>query len=174
MTASAVESTAGTASHLSATKRYSNNVAAAVYGLILTGSILAASGQGERAGEILLFMVMTLGLFWAAHVYAELLGGWATTGQPPDRGRWKSEMRRQWPMVGVCAIPAIVLVLGIFDLVRDETAVDLALVICTAELGLAGFLAARRGGGGLPASVISAVIAFGFGVALIALKAILH
>ncbi|MEI6446324.1 MAG: hypothetical protein WCO96_00420 [Actinomycetes bacterium] len=149
-------------------------MAAAVYGLILTGSILAASGEGERAGEILIFMVLTLTLFWAAHVYSELLSQWATTGTAPDRHRWAAEMRRQWPMVGVCAIPAAILLAAVVDLIKDGTAVVVALTVCSTELALTGFVAAKRGGGGTIARLMSAAIAFGFGVALIVLKAILH
>ena len=119
-------------------------------------------------------MFLTITLFWAAHVYAQLLGDWATTGNPPDRSRWAAEMKHQWPMVGVCTVPALFLIAGITDLIPDGAALYGALIVCTTELALAGFIAARRGGGGVVACVLSAAVAFTFGVTLIILKAILH
>jgi hypothetical protein len=174
-TVAAVEATADGATQLSATRRYGNNMAAAVYGLIITGAILASSSDaGDPAGELLVFMLLTLSLFWAAHVYSELLGEWAQSGLRPGRTEWWGQMRTQWPIVGASSIPALLLIAGIVDLVPDRTAIAAALAVCTAELALAGFLAARRGGGGVVACLVSAFVAFCFGLSLIILKALLH
>ena len=51
------------------------NVAGAVYGLIVVGSLLAAeSGRGLGYGEILGSAALALILYWLAHGYAAFLG----------------------------------------------------------------------------------------------------
>jgi len=83
-------------------------------------------------------------------------------------------MGHQWPMIGAAGIPAGLLACGVLDLLGDQTAVFAALAVCAVELAVAGYAAARRGGGGLVARVASAGIAAGFGLVLIVLKAVIH
>ena len=161
---------------LSASDAKSRNYSAAIYGLIVAGSIIAAADprSGERSIVTAALVVMSLVIFWLAHVYSNELGAWSEHGVTPTWASWKRELGRQWPMVGAGTTPVLILACGGFNFVSDAVAVNLALFVCTAELGLAAFVAARRGGAGIRVSILSTAVAVTFGLALILLKTLLH
>jgi hypothetical protein len=130
--------------------------------------------RGDVAASIAVLVVATLFAFYIAHVYAVLLGRWAEERIVPDMAETREELRRQWPMISVVAIPVLVLLLGSFDVVDDRTAINVALAICLFELIFTAWYASREAGANRSQSVIAVAIAVGIGIIITALKAALH
>jgi len=120
------------------------------------------------------YIVPSLIVLWCAHVYSELLGDWNRTGAQPGLYEARLHMREEVPMIGACALPILVLLLGWANLIQDATAINTAISLCAGELALAGFAAARRGGANLAVAGVSGAVALGFGITLIVFKSVLH
>ena len=130
--------------------------------------------HGDVAGAIAVLVFVTLLAFYVAHVYAVLMGRWAEQRVVPDWAEAKRELVRQWPMVSVIALPLVALLLGVLNVLRDQTAINLALGICLVELILTAWYASRQAGANRSQSVISVTIAVAIGVVIVALKSLLH
>jgi hypothetical protein len=117
---------------------------------------------------------VTLVVFYLAHVYAVLMGRWSEEKIVPTWPGAKAELKRQWPMVSVAALPVVILLLGALDVIGDRLAINVAFVLCI--LGLAGtsWYASREAGASRAQSVISVAVALAIGLAIIALKSLLH
>ena len=152
------------------------NVGGAIYGLILGASIIAASSQknGDVAGLVDLYLIVTLVVFWAAHVYSHVLGKWIEDRNTPTWDLIRREMIFEWPMVSAPLVPALILLLAVFDLIRDRVAIDLALTVALAELTLTVVYAARAAGANTRETVVSAVVAIAFAGAVVFLKVAIH
>jgi hypothetical protein len=152
------------------------NVANAIYGLILATSVIAVSREytAKNAGITAITVIVTAGVFWLAHVYAEVLALEADERHVPTRREIRAILSKEWPMVQAGILPTLVLLLGPLGVVEDPAVQDAALAVCLVELGLTGIAAARAGGarGGLV--VVSGLVSLSLGVAVTALKVIVH
>ncbi len=152
------------------------SVERAVYGLILTASVIGVGSevQGQYAAEVAAWVGVTLLVFWLAHVYSHVIGGWVETRRAPgvrDVGRAAAA---EWPMVSACGIPLIVLLLGASDVIDDGRSIDVALIICLVELVLVGVVAARQAKASGPAQAVSGVVVLVLGLGIIFLKNLVH
>ena len=102
------------------------------------------------------------------------MGRWAEERIFPDRHETRDELVRQWPMVSVVALPLLALLLGYFEVLADQTAINIALAICLLELIFTAWYASREAGATRSQSVIAVSIAVGIGVVIVLLKAGLH
>ena len=116
---------------------------------------------------------MSLLVFYLAHVYAVLVGRWSEEAIVPTWTEARAELRRQWPMVSVGALPVIVLLLGAFDVVDDRTAISVAFGLCIFGLSATSWYAAREAGASRMQSVLAVGGAVAIGMVIIALKALL-
>ncbi|MFI5908499.1 hypothetical protein [Dactylosporangium sp. NPDC051541] len=147
--------------------------AAGIYGLIVSGSVMAASHAHSAAGTALAVLV-TLAVYWSAERYARLVAERIHDGRRPDRAAVRRQLSGGWEIVTASVLPLVVLVaLDLFG-VGQFRAVLVALASSTVLLGLAGWEIGHRGGLSTAERIMSAVVAGSFGVALIALKAALH
>ncbi len=118
-------------------------------------------------------MAVTLVVFYLAHVYAVLMGRWSEEKIVPRWPEWKAELKRQWPMVSIAALPVAILLLGAFDVVGDRFAINAAFLLCIAGLAGTSWYAAREAGATKLQSALAVGLAVGIGLAIIALKALL-
>ncbi len=118
-------------------------------------------------------MAVTLVVFYLAHVYAVLMGRWSEEKIVPRWPEWKAELKRQWPMVSIAALPVAILLLGAFDVVGDRFAINSAFLLCIAGLAGTSWYAAREAGATKVQSALAVGLAVGIGLAIIALKALL-
>ena len=145
---------------------------AAIYGTIISASVLAASDEGS-ALEIALGVFFTLLVYWLAERWSELIGS-HLQGEPFDWAHARRVFVRGWPMVQASFGPMLVLVIARLLGASVEGAVNLALVTTIIVLIGLGALAGRRAGLP-PIGVVGSAIFNGFlGVVLILLKSLLH
>lgn len=130
--------------------------------------------HGDKAAQIGALVAVTLVVFYLAHVYAVLMGRWSEEAIVPGRREAWAELRRQWPMVSVAALPVAVLLLGVFDAVDDRTAINIAFGLCIFGLTATSWYAAREAGASRVQSVVAVGGAVAIGLAIILLKALLH
>ncbi|MGO4753520.1 hypothetical protein AB4212_33800, partial [Streptomyces sp. 2MCAF27] len=82
--------------------------AGAVYGSLLAASVVAtagAAGDFPRLQLIVLLLVTGV-VFWAAHVYAHVAGE-RIVGRPISRREVRRVARREWPIVEAAVLPAV-------------------------------------------------------------------
>jgi hypothetical protein len=148
------------------------NAAAIVYGQILVTAIVAtlSEDEGLSAGQLEFWVVVTMGVFWLAHVYAE---GFARRLErdrdlgPADlRELARDELPELYP-----ALPAVLaLGLGWVGVLSTHTAANLAIGLGVAALAATGFVVARRSRLSPRATVTAVVVNAAFGLAIVALK----
>jgi hypothetical protein len=148
----------------------------AIYGQILTISVVAALSEDVRAGpnEIFFSVLLTMVVFWLAHVYAEAV---AVRLDRPEPLTWREVrvlMGQEWPMMQA-AFPALAaLALAWFGIISAGAGINLALALGVIALLGWGVVISRRSGLS-PLATVGAVALNGFfGLAIVALKVIVH
>ncbi|WP_438856409.1 hypothetical protein [Agromyces sp. M3QZ16-3] len=148
-----------------------------VYGVILvSGMIVVAGGHGESSWRVFWTVVITVLVFWAAHVYA---GTVAHHGFDDHRmvslgEAFRGALRRSFGMLVAALIPSSILLLGAARVVPDLLAIWTALWVGVIVLAVLGFIAFRRRGASPVMQVVGALGTAAFGIAMILLKAIVH
>ena len=149
-------------------------IAGTVYGTIVVMGALVAGSKGEpdlaRLGAIVTGTVLVL---WVAHVYSHALGETITRGRRMDREELIDVARRELAIPLAAVAPLVVLVLGALGVLRETTAIWIALLIGLVTLAVGGLAYARieRLGGGGTLAVVAVNLAFG--LVLVGLKAAL-
>ena len=145
-----------------------------LYGLIVSGAVLATAPEDFRLARVALLLFGTLAIYWAAETYVHWIAARTVKRRDLTRAEQRAIVSDGWPLVSACAVPVAFLVVeGLLD-VETSLALDLALVLNTGLLVLVGWqmgVASGLAGFRLALSVGAA----GFlGVALIALKSLTH
>jgi hypothetical protein len=156
--------------------RHHIRTVAAVYGQILTIAVVAALSEDPKAsaGEILLSVVLTMLVFWLAHGYAEAV---AERLDRPDPLTWREVRAILWQESPVmrAAVPALIaLGLGWAGAFSTPIAANLAIAFGVAALFGWGLLISRRSRLSPLATAGAVVVNGGFGLAIVALKVIVH
>lgn len=148
-----------------------------VYGLILVAGLIATSGSaGSPAWKTLAFLVVTIVVFWCAHVYAAVVashGSPGAGGAPTAlRAALRHAVMKSRGMLASTVFPAIALLLGAIGVLDDFTATWLALWVTVIALGCLGFVAYQRKGASLPIKLLGALSTASFGLVIVVLKAL--
>jgi hypothetical protein len=156
--------------------RTTGSVTEGIYGLILAVSVIAVSREYEstNAGTIAVTVLVTGVVFWLAHVYARILSRSMAGDRMLTRSEAREVLRHDWPLVEVTIPLVLILSLGALDLIKDTTAILLAVFAALLELGTSGAYAARSSGAGIPMTVLSAAVAVALGGAVVLLKVLVH
>lgn len=145
----------------------------AIYGLILYAALIAAvSDEDSHPLEVLFISLATLVIFWGAHVYAGTIVN--HVAKAPLHIAIGKAMRESGGMLWAAVLPSVPLVLGVFHLLADDDAVDLALLIVTIQLGVLGYVALKRRGVGRAGRIFGAIGTALFGTLIIGLNAAVH
>jgi hypothetical protein len=152
------------------------NTARAIYGQILVTSLVAALSEDPAiaAGYVLLSVIVTMIIFWAAHVYAETLSKSLETRRVVRWHDVRVSAAHEWPLVQAAFPTSIVLALGAVGALSRDTAVGLAIGVGVATLFLGGLAVARASGSSWLASIIGAAISGSLGLVIVGLKALVH
>lgn len=155
--------------------RTPENVAGAIYGLILGSSIIAASGadHSREPGLVEIYLCVTAVVFYLAHVYAKVIGGWIE-GRAPTPRAVRMELQRESPMIGAQLLPALVLLAGVLGLVPAAAAITAALGLALGEVLLAVLYAVQRAEATAWQAVLSGLVAIGFAAVVVLLKVFVH
>ncbi len=149
-------------------------IAGTVYGTIVVMGALVAGSKGKadpvRLGAIVSATVLVL---WVAHVYSHALGETITRGRRIDRMELTDVARRELAIPLAAVVPVASLALGALGVLRETTAIWIALLIGLVTLAAAG-LAYARIERLSPAGTLAVVaVNLAFGVVLVAVKAAL-
>ena len=148
-----------------------------VYGLILVSGLVATSSSaGASSFRVLIFVAITVAVFWLAHVYSNVV---AAHGRADDDGRptalrqsVREAVRETRGMLFATVFPAATLLLGVFGLVQDRTANWLALWVCVGALAALGYRSYQAVGARLVTRLVGSLATASFGLIIIAAKAI--
>jgi hypothetical protein len=147
--------------------------AAGIYGLIVSAAVMATS-HAHSAVATGFAVLFTLCVYWSAERYARLVADRIHDGHRPGWARVRRELALGWEIVTASAVPLAVLLVLALAGVEQFTAVLVALACSTGLLCLAGWEVGRLGRLSTAERVGSTLVAGSFGVALVALKAVLH
>lgn len=154
----------------------------AVYGVVMVSGLLVivANKSDAEPGEVLLKVVGTALVFWLAHVYS---GTVAHLGDDTDEthstavklvGAIRHSLGHLWGMLASAAVPLITLGASALGVVGQEQAVWGALWINVALLAVLGFWGVSRWSERLWMRLTGALITAAFGLAMVALKVLIH
>lgn len=142
----------------------------AIYGTIITASVLASAGDELATWPLVISVLITLVVYWFADVYAELLAGQLERKRVPTFPEIRHTLVETSPMVGASFSPLLILVLASLLGAASSTAATIALVEAIAILTLFAWSACRAAGlRGVPMIAVT-VIAAALGVLMIVLK----
>ncbi len=156
--------------------RSSGSVTEGIYGLILATAMITVAREYDaaNAGRIAVTVLVTAVVFWLAHVYARVLARSMERDHLLTRAEVRDVLRHDWPLVEVTLPLVGVLLLGALDILRDQAAVLVALLLALAELAASGAWVARASGASAGVTVLSAVVAVALGTAVVLLKVLVH
>ncbi len=150
--------------------------AAGVYGTLLTLSVLVGlSLKGSGPGVMAVTVLVSVVVFWIAHVHAGLVARWVAAGEGrPGRGAVAEVMAREAPMLE-SAVPAVVLLLlAAIGILGTKLAVWIALVYGVVALAVWGALIARRAHLGTTGVLLVSGVNLALGALIVALKLLIH
>ena len=148
--------------------------AAHLYGLIVTGAVLATASDDFRLSRVALLLLSTLAIYWAAETFVHWSAVRAHVRRPLSRVERRMIVRDGWPLVAACAVPLLCLTLEALLGVETSVALDVTLALNALLLFFTGWQMGKDGGLTGARLAVSSVAAGLLGVALIALKSLLH
>lgn len=148
----------------------------AIYGLILvSGMIVVSNSLVGTSANALLTVVVTVIVFFAAHVYAGTLARLAATdGAAGFLPSLRASGRHSLGMLVAAVPPLVILLMGTTRVFPDDTAIWAALIVDAVLLGVLGWFAVSRWTRRVWPRLASALITAAFGLVLVALKAFIH
>lgn len=150
-----------------------DELAHAIHGTVVGAAAMAAASLHGTLTEVVVTVLVTVVVYWAAERYAQVLAA-AAVGGPGRAARVRAALRQGRPMIEAAYTPLIVLV-AVELLAGDlRVAVLTALGVATLLLGGLGHGAARRAGTSTLAAVGWGGASAALGVVIILLKLSLH
>ena len=148
--------------------------AAHLYGLIVSGAVLATAADEFRLSRVAVILLCTLGIYWAAETYVHWIAARTIVQRDLTREERRKIVADGWPLVAACAVP--LMFLGAEAVLGMETAValDLTLAVNTILLFIVGWQMGVAGGLAGVRLVLSVAATGLLGLALIALKTLMH
>jgi hypothetical protein len=146
-----------------------------VYGLLAIGALLAAeSGRHESYLDTVLSALIAACLYWLLHSYATILGRRLTTGERLRPSVLLRGFVHDWALLRGASIPFAALLVAWVSGASQRTAVTVAL--WCSVLGLVGLevLAGLRARARLPELALETAIGLTMGLAVLALRIVLH
>jgi len=154
--------------------RLAELVTAATYGSVLVLAALSAISVSDVALGYGVEIVAGVGVAtWVAHLFAELLGSHVERAVPLRLDEVKRAVVDGSPIIVATLLPGTVLLLARLDLLTDEAARILAIVVAILQLLGIGVFVARVAPARRSASWAFASVVAGLGVAVVLLTVLL-
>jgi positive regulator of sigma E activity len=147
--------------------------AGAIYGLIVSGAVIATS-HAVSALAVDGAVLVTLVVYWGAERYARIIAERIHEGHRPAWVTVRRQVAKGWELVTASFLPLVTLLVVRAAGARLNTAELAALVCSTAVLALCGWRIGADGRLHQGERVVAASVAALFGAAMIVLKAWLH
>lgn len=142
----------------------------AIYGTIITASVLASAGDELASLQLAVSVVITLGVYWIADVYARLLAEPMGNNRLPTWPDARAALAATWPLVSASFVPVLVLLLarlaGASSSVAATAALVATIVMLVAYAASASLAAGLRGAKLVAVTSIAALL----GLVMIILK----
>jgi hypothetical protein len=154
--------------------RLTTNASRAIYGTIVATALIGAvSAHENNPGRIALAVLVTLLVFWLAHVYSGMLEH-GLRQQHAAPAALRATMADEFAMVEAPVLSIVILLLGWLGWLGDRLAINLALANGVVQLFLWGVAVARRWGRPRLAALVAGLVNAGFGMVIVLLEALLH
>ncbi|XVU29984.1 hypothetical protein ACQPZJ_23690 [Actinoplanes sp. CA-054009] len=147
--------------------------ASGVYGLIVGAAVLVA-GHASTARAVVVAVLVTLVIYWAAERYARIVAERIHQGHRPPWHTLRQQLTSGWELVTASVLPLLVLLAVKITGASLLSAELCSLATTTVLLCMAGW---RIGGGGrltVRERLVSTLVAGMFGAGLVLLKTLLH
>jgi hypothetical protein len=168
----------------------------AVYGLVLYAAIVAAASDEaddpdatgatlvwddttitiSDAAGVLIWVVLSMIVFWGAHVFAHAVAGHGVRhGKPVSVAKATSEaFHKSSGMLYAPILPTLALLLGALGIIADDLAIEAALWISVGLLGILGFLAFVAKRSSWIISILGGIATAVLGLLIILINAVMH
>lgn len=151
------------------------NPSGAVYGVIVIGALLAGeSGRHESYLDTLSSAAVAASLYWLAHAYAGVLGRRLSTGERLSAGALLRALGHDGAVIRGAAVPLLALVIAAVAGAGQQTAVTAALWSAAASLVALELIAGVRSKAGPGELALDLAVGMTMGLAILALKVLLH
>ncbi|RDV44118.1 hypothetical protein DOE76_13815 [Leifsonia sp. ku-ls] len=153
---------------------------ASIYGTIVYASVVAAaSGEHDdqaSAVRLLVFSLVSIVVFWLAHVYSTALGYHGDAARVGDRvsASIAHALRESGGMLEAAIVPSIALLLAALGVLPADFGVALALWLAVVMLAVLGYSVFLMRGRPFLVCLAGAVVTGAFGVVVILLKSALQ
>lgn len=144
-----------------------------LYGLIVSGAVLATAAETYRISRVAIALLSTLLIYWASETYVHWMAAREQLGRPLRPVERRHVVLDGWPLVTACAVPLVVLLVEALLRVEDSLAVDIALGTNTVLLLLVGYRMSRASGITGWRLWLSSAMAGMLGVAIIVMKSVM-
>ncbi|WP_371502614.1 hypothetical protein OG871_36125 [Kitasatospora sp. NBC_00374] len=148
--------------------------AGALYGSLLAASVIAAaSAVGDHPRLQLVVLLLVTGVvFWAAHVYAHLAGE-RQVGRTPGWAEARQVGRHEWPIVEAAVLPAAAVALSPLLGLGLSGAAWLALAVAVAQQVAWAYFGAVHAGASRALAGVEGLVNLVLGLVIVAAKAAL-
>lgn len=151
------------------------NPSGVVYGMIVIGALLAAeSDRHETYLDTLASAVIAAALYWLAHAYAGVLGQRLAQQERLTAGSLGRALAHDWAIVRGAALPLAVIAIAWAAGATQQTAVTGALWSTIVSLVAFELIAGIRARASPRELALEGAVGAAMGVAVLALKIILH
>jgi hypothetical protein len=151
------------------------NPAGTVYGVIVIGALLAAeSDLHDSYIDTVSSALIATALYWLAHSYAEALGRRLSGEQRLSVATLARALRHDWAIVRGATLPVLALAVAWATGAAQHTAVLAALWSAIASIVCFELLAGLRSRASARELALEVSVGAAFGVAILALKIVLH
>jgi len=145
-----------------------------LYGLIISGAVLATAPDEFRLVRVAVLLLGTLCIYWAAETYVHWMASRTLLRRDLTRDERRSIVVDGWPLVAASAVPLAALALEAVFRVETKIALDITLAVNAVLLFVIGWRMGRDSGLTGPRLVLAAGVAGLLGVTMIALKTLMH
>lgn len=144
--------------------------ASALYGLIIGGSVLAATTADLRLGRVIISVLATLAVYWIAETYVHVMTARQMSRHELDRSEFRAIAADGLPLITISMIPLAVLVVADVLGMTTDRAADVALAANTALLLFGGYRIGSDAGLRGNKLAVSVAVTGLLGLAIVGLK----
>jgi hypothetical protein len=148
--------------------------AAHLYGLIISGAVLATAPDDFRLLRVAVLLLGTLCIYWFAETYVHLMAARTHLRRMLTRPERRHVVVDGWPLVAASAVPLAALAIEALLGIDTKVALDITLAVNAVMLFLLGWQMGRASGLTGGRLVLAAAVAGLLGVTMIGLKTLMH
>lgn len=148
--------------------------AAHLYGLIISGAVLATAPDELRLVRVALLMLGTLCIYWLAETYVHLMAARTHLRRTLTPRERRHIVVDGWPLVAASGVPLAALAIEALLGFETKVALDITLAVNAVLLFVVGWRMGRVSGLTGGRLVVAAAVAGLLGVTMIGLKTLMH